>query len=389
MVAVTVHLDRCCGDRVDDLGDRRIGALVRRQLDCVGNAVLGLSLCRSLPRSIRGQLGHGGADISGRTCAHDGQYDPFGQACTASGPNSHARLRPVDPLTIAALLVFAGVVGIYGSVVGAGGGFVLIPGLVLLFDLEGVEAVGTGAVALAAIGIGGARTYDQKGLVDRRGASWSPQARSPQLSSPAVVADRSIVPSSWTSRPAALALAVFVVAMPTTFEEHGEPDLRSLRALPAGGVLVGFVAGRSPSGVGSSPFLPRPSSSSEPPPSCRDHSSHRHAQFIGVIHWSCHRRKRAVVARSRTRRRCRDRLDVRRQPRRPPSAADGTRSRRLRTRDDWRAAPPSLTVSPLRSSVVVDPPRKAAVLDRGEEGVPEWLDAIERGVDLDRPPSFS
>ena len=57
-----------------------------------------------------------------------------------------------------------------------------------------------------------------------------------------------------------------------------------------------------------------------------------------------------MVARSRTRRRCRDRLDVRRQPRRPPSAADGTRSRRLRTRDDWRAAPPSLTVSPLREA---------------------------------------
>ena len=46
-----------------------------------------------------------------------------------------------------------------------------------------------------------------------------------------------------------------------------------------------------------------------------------------------------------------------------------------------------LTVA--RSSVVVDPPRKAAVLDRDEEGVPEWLDAIERGVDLDPPSTFS
>ena len=31
-----------------------------------------------------------------------------------------------------------------------------------------------------------------------------------------------------------------------------------------------------------------------------------------------------------------------------------------------------------RSSVLVDPPRKAAALDRDEEGVPERLDAVER-----------
>ena len=40
-----------------------------------------------------------------------------------------------------------------------------------------------------------------------------------------------------------LALAVFVVVMPTTFEEQGEPDLSSCGYLPAGGVLVGFLGG--------------------------------------------------------------------------------------------------------------------------------------------------
>lgn len=167
----------------------------------------------------------------------------------------------MDPLTIAALLVFAGVVGVYGSVIGAGGGFVLIPGLVLFFDLEGVEAVGTGAVALAAIGIGGARTYDQKGLVDRRGACWFAVGAIPSaLFFAAVVADR-IDRALFVDLLGLLllALAVFVVVMPTTFEEQGEPDLRSLRALPAGGILVGFLGGTFAVGGGliTLPFLAR------------------------------------------------------------------------------------------------------------------------------------
>jgi uncharacterized membrane protein YfcA len=56
-----------------------------------------------------------------------------------------------------------------------------------------------------------------------------------------------------------LVLAVFVVMMPTTFEEKGEPDLRSLRALPAGGVLVGFLGGTFAVGGGliTLPFLSR------------------------------------------------------------------------------------------------------------------------------------
>ncbi len=167
----------------------------------------------------------------------------------------------MDPLTIAALLLFAALVGIYGSVIGAGGGFVLIPGLVLLFDLEGVEAVGTGAVALAAIGVGGARTYDRKGLVDRRAALWFAAGSIPSaLLFAAVVADR-IDSSVFVDLLGLLllTLAVFVVAMPTTFDEHGERALHSLRALPAGGVVVGFLGGTFAVGGGlvTLPFLAR------------------------------------------------------------------------------------------------------------------------------------
>jgi hypothetical protein len=167
----------------------------------------------------------------------------------------------VDPLTTAALLVFATLVGIYGSVIGAGGGFVLIPSLVLLFDLDGVEAVGTGAVALAGIGVGGARTYDRKGLVDRSGAFWFAAGSIPSaLFFATVVADR-IDSGVFVDLLGflLLALAVFVMAMPTAFDEHGEPSPRSLRALPVGGVVVGFLGGTFSVGGGlvTLPFLAR------------------------------------------------------------------------------------------------------------------------------------
>jgi uncharacterized membrane protein YfcA len=73
----------------------------------------------------------------------------------------------MDVATALGLLTLAAGVGVYGTVIGAGGGFVLIPGLVLLFGFSGVEAVGTGAVALGVIGATGAVAYDRKGLVDR------------------------------------------------------------------------------------------------------------------------------------------------------------------------------------------------------------------------------
>ena len=78
----------------------------------------------------------------------------------------------MDVATALGLFALAAMVGTYGTVIGAGGGFVLIPGMVLLFGFEGVEAVGTGAVALAVIGATGAAAYDKQGLVARPVAGW-------------------------------------------------------------------------------------------------------------------------------------------------------------------------------------------------------------------------
>ena len=58
--------------------------------------------------------------------------------------------------------------GIYGVLVGAGGGFILGPMLLIFFDLE-IETVAGTALALVAVNsISGGFTYRRMGLVDRR-----------------------------------------------------------------------------------------------------------------------------------------------------------------------------------------------------------------------------
>lgn len=78
----------------------------------------------------------------------------------------------MDVATALGLFVLALTVGIYGSVIGAGGGFLMVAGLVLVFDLRGAPAVGTSVVTTLAIQITGAYTYTRKGLVDRPSALW-------------------------------------------------------------------------------------------------------------------------------------------------------------------------------------------------------------------------
>ena len=144
-----------------------------------------------------------------------------------------------------ALVAFALAVGAYGTIIGAGGGFLLIPGLVLLFDLEGAEAVGTGVITLSVIGASGAWAYDREGLVDRRAAGWF------ALGSVPVALFCGLVVASRIDRDAftdilgliLLGLAAFVLLMPTGTRATPGPSERSLRALPLGGAFVGFLSG--------------------------------------------------------------------------------------------------------------------------------------------------
>lgn len=70
------------------------------------------------------------------------------------------------------LFALAMAVGTYGSIIGAGGGFIMVAALVLLFDLSGAEAVGTSVMTILFVQLSGALTYDRAGMVDRPTARW-------------------------------------------------------------------------------------------------------------------------------------------------------------------------------------------------------------------------
>lgn len=137
------------------------------------------------------------------------------------------------------------VVGLYGTIIGAGGGFVMIPGLVILFDLQGATAVGTGAVALMVIGLTGAVSYSRSGLVAWPIAAWFAVGSVPfALLSAWLLANR-IDADAFIGILGALLLVLAVIVI-TGRHQHraGGAELapRPNRLLPAG-ALVGVTSG--------------------------------------------------------------------------------------------------------------------------------------------------
>ncbi|MDH3296105.1 MAG: sulfite exporter TauE/SafE family protein [Acidimicrobiia bacterium] len=78
----------------------------------------------------------------------------------------------LEVATAVGLVVLAMLIGVYGTIIGAGGGFLLVPALAVLFGLPGAEAVGTGALTLALIRVSGAVGYHRQGLVQWPAAAW-------------------------------------------------------------------------------------------------------------------------------------------------------------------------------------------------------------------------
>jgi uncharacterized membrane protein YfcA len=78
----------------------------------------------------------------------------------------------LDVLTAFGLVALALTIGAYGTIIGAGGGFLLVPALAVLFGLEGAEAVGTAALTLALIRVTGAVGYHRQGLVQWPVVVW-------------------------------------------------------------------------------------------------------------------------------------------------------------------------------------------------------------------------
>lgn len=153
----------------------------------------------------------------------------------------------VDVTTAIGLLSLALAVGVYGTVIGAGGGFIMVPGLLLLFDLEGAEAVGTGAVALMIVGFGGAVAYDRRGLVHREVAGWFAVGAVPAAMATGWLLAKRIDTQVFTGALGVLlaALAIFVLSGRFRAEggADGSPMAPRRGALAAWGLTIGATSG--------------------------------------------------------------------------------------------------------------------------------------------------
>lgn len=158
----------------------------------------------------------------------------------------------MDFATAAGLFFLAFTVGTYGSIIGAGGGFLMVAGLVLLFDLSGATAVGTSILTTLAIQVTGAYTYNRKGLVERPTALWFVLGSMPiALLSAVFVADR-IPQESFKVLIGVilLLLAAFVLLTPRPDPEPGNARAPRRAALASSGSAIGVMSGALGVGAG-------------------------------------------------------------------------------------------------------------------------------------------
>ena len=150
----------------------------------------------------------------------------------------------MDPGTAIGLVAVGVGIGAYGTVIGAGGGFLLIPALVLVFDLRGAHAVGTGAVALTVIGLTGALSYSRSGLVAWPVARWFALGSVPTALLSAWLLARRIDAQAFVGILGALLLVLAVVVVATRAHPDGtdESPPVGLR-LVGSGALVGLTSG--------------------------------------------------------------------------------------------------------------------------------------------------
>jgi uncharacterized membrane protein YfcA len=158
----------------------------------------------------------------------------------------------MDVQTAVGLFLLALAVGVYGSIIGAGGGFLVVASLVLVFDLSGATAVGPSVVTTLAIQVTGAYTYTKKGLVERPVALWFVLGSMPvALLSAIFVADR--VPEDTFELIIGvmlLALAVFVVLVRRPELSEGSAVEPKRATLVGSGSLIGVLSGALGVGAG-------------------------------------------------------------------------------------------------------------------------------------------
>jgi uncharacterized membrane protein YfcA len=158
----------------------------------------------------------------------------------------------MDANTAVGLFFLAFAVGTYGSIIGAGGGFLMVSGLVLIFDLSGATAVGTSVLTTLVIQATGAYTYTKKGLVDRPSAMWFALGSIPiSLLSAVFLADQ--IPEETFELIIGvmlLVLAAFVVFVPSVDAPDGTTVEPHRATLTASGGAIGILSGAFGVGAG-------------------------------------------------------------------------------------------------------------------------------------------
>ncbi len=158
----------------------------------------------------------------------------------------------MDVQTAIGLFLLAFTVGVYGSIIGAGGGFLVVAALVLVFDLRGATAVGTSILTTLAIQVTGAYTYSRKGLVERPVALWFVLGSMPvALLSAMFLADR--LPDAAFELligSMLLVLAAFVVFVRPQHLPDGAAVEPKRAALTTSGSVIGVLSGGLGVGAG-------------------------------------------------------------------------------------------------------------------------------------------
>lgn len=158
----------------------------------------------------------------------------------------------MDLLTAVGLLALALGVGVYGSIIGAGGGFLVVAGLTLFFGLSSAAAVGTSVVTTLFIQLSGAYTYARKGLIDWASAKWFVLGSVPvAFASGAWLANR--IPQRTFDLAIGvmlLALAVFVVFVRSPSVPDGETLEPQRAMLTSSGGAIGILSGAFGVGAG-------------------------------------------------------------------------------------------------------------------------------------------
>ncbi|MGH7513407.1 MAG: sulfite exporter TauE/SafE family protein [Gemmatimonadales bacterium] len=95
---------------------------------------------------------------------------------------------PTSLLAACEFLLFGFVVGAYGTMVGAGGGFLIVPALLLVYHASSEQAAGTSLAVVFLNALSGSVSYARQGRVDYRSGMWFALATLPGAISGAYLA---------------------------------------------------------------------------------------------------------------------------------------------------------------------------------------------------------